>query len=51
MNRDCVQVEFRDKALKGCIFFLSWGEAMGFIFALNRRERFDPQGRYARVVW
>lgn len=48
-------VKFRDAVggcfLEGCIIFGSWGEAMGFISDLNRRERRDPRGRYARVEW
>ncbi|HWT01164.1 MAG TPA: hypothetical protein VN256_13025 [Pyrinomonadaceae bacterium] len=45
-----VGVAFKDGGMKGFILFPSWGKAMGFIFALERRERFDPKGRWAHVV-
>lgn len=40
-------VAFKDGCMEGSIGFDTLAEAMGFIFRIERKERFDPRGRYA----
>lgn len=47
---DLIWVEFKDELLQGCVSFDTLGAAMGFIFGIQRKEKFDPKGRYARLV-
>ncbi len=48
---DTITVEYRVGFMRGCVMFSTLGEALGFIFNINRQEQFDPRGNFARIVW